>query len=209
MSVLNQLACALGVRSEVPNQELARRLAESEDREGIAELVAALGNKDRNIQSDSLKALYEIGYLKPALIAPYAADFLALLHSRNNRLVWGGMIALGTISNLAADALFPQVERIQKAMAQGSVISVDWGVRALAGIASAKAEFNAAIFPFLLQHLQTCRPKDIAQHAENILPAVNAANREAFIALLEKRMTDLPPAQVTRIRRCIRQAQRT
>ncbi|NUQ06049.1 MAG: hypothetical protein HUU31_19320 [Anaerolineae bacterium] len=43
--------------------------------------------------------LYEIGYAVPDLIADYAADFLALLGSRDNRMVWGGMTALGVIAD--------------------------------------------------------------------------------------------------------------
>ncbi|HZU86998.1 MAG TPA: hypothetical protein VFF78_05915 [Anaerolineaceae bacterium] len=206
MSILSQLASAQGVRSDVPNQELARRLAESEDHAAIAELAANLLNKDRHIQSDCIKTLYETGYLKPQLIAAYAPDFLKLLHSRNNRLVWGAMIALSTISSLAADILFPHIERIQKTMDQGSVITVDAGVLALAGIASAKAEYNAVLFPYLLHHLQTCRPKEVAQHAESVLPAVNAANKEDYIRVLEKRMSDLSPSQITRLKRCIKTA---
>lgn len=206
MSILNQLACSLGIRSDVPNQELARRLAESEDHAAIAELAANLSNKERALQSDCLKTLYEIGYLKPQLIAAYAPDFLKLLHSRNNRLVWGGMIALSTIGALAAEALFPSVERIQKAMEQGSVITMDGGVLTLAGIASAAPEYNAALFPYLLRHLQTCRPKEVAQHAEKTLIAVTPSNREKFIAVLERRMPDLSPSQITRLKRCIGKA---
>lgn len=107
MSVLDQLACSLGHRDEVPNQELARCLAESEDSANIREVADGLQHKERAVQADCIKVLYEIGYLKPALIAPYASAFLKLLKSRNNRLVWGGMIALSTVGGLAANELFP------------------------------------------------------------------------------------------------------
>ena len=79
MSVLDRLAAAQGRRDEAPNQELARELAERGDREGIRELVANLGHADQNVRSDCLKTLYEIGYLKPELVAEYAAEFLRLL----------------------------------------------------------------------------------------------------------------------------------
>ncbi len=41
------------------------------------------------------------GNRKPELIAPYYADFLELQVNRNNRLVWGGMIALTTIASIS------------------------------------------------------------------------------------------------------------
>ena len=205
MSVIDQLACSLGRRDEVPKQELARRLAEAKDRGGITEIAQNLWSKDKAVRADCIKVLYEVGYLEPGLIAPYAVDFLKLLRSRENRLVWGGMIALSTIGALAADELFPHVEEIQKAMEGGSVITNDAGVLALAGIASAKEAYNQVIFPFLLDHLQHCRPKDVPQHAEKSAGAVNRENKQEFISVLEKRLEDLQGPQVKRVEKVIRQ----
>jgi hypothetical protein len=206
MSVLDQLACSLGRRDEVPNQDLARRLIDTEDRSGIREVAENLANKDKNIRFDCIKVLYEVGYLKPELVAAYALDFLKLLKSRENRLVWGGMIALSTVGALAADELFPHVTEIQKAMDGGSVITRDGGVLALAGIASRKPAYNRAIFPYLLDHLRTCRPKDVPQHCEKILRAVDSENKTAFVAVLEKRLEDLQGAQLKRVQKVIKQA---
>jgi len=206
LTVLNQIAYYQNRRDEVPNQELARYLAEREDRLGIQENAENLWNSDPGVQSDCLKVLYEIGYLKPELVVDYAEDFLKLLNSRNNRLVWGAMIALSTIAAQCADILYRQVGEIQRAMEAGSVITRDNGVKVLAAIAAHNDEYRQRIFPYLLRHLQTCRPKDVPKHAENILPAVNASNRDAFIGILEKRMEDLNGAQVTRVKKAIKTA---
>jgi hypothetical protein len=207
MSVLNKLACSLGRRDEVPNQELARELAEADNAEGVRELAENLWNKDRNIQNDCIKALYEVGYLKPELIAPYAGDLLKLLCRRNNRLVWGVMLALSTIADISADALYPHYPNIIKTMESGSVITVDAGVEALAKIASTSDERRRTIFPYLLKHLQTCRPKSVPQHAEKAVLAVSAENKKEFVAVLEKRMEALQGAQVRRVKKVIKQAQ--
>ena len=61
MSVLNQLASALGRRDELPNQELARALVRNNDLQGIAEICQNLLNKDKFIKRDCIKVLYEIG----------------------------------------------------------------------------------------------------------------------------------------------------
>jgi len=208
MSALNQIAYFLNRRDEVPNQELARKLAETKDQEGIAEIAKNLWHNNPNIQSDCLKVLYEIGYLAPELIVSYASDFLKLLKSRDNRLVWGAMIALSTIAEVAADALYPHVDLIQKTMARGSVITVDAGVRALAAIAASSQERRDEIFPYLRVHLQTCRPKDVPQHAEKILGAINALNKGEFIGVLGKRMGDMSVAQAKRVRKVIQAAQK-
>lgn len=204
MSVLQRVAFYQNRRDEVPNQELARQLVESEDRQGIQEIADNLWHADPNVQSDCLKVLYEIGCLKPELVADYADDFLRLLDSRNNRLVWGGMIALSTVASLRADELSSHVAEIQKAMDGGSVITRDNGVKVLAAIAAAKDEYRLALFPYLLNHLQTCRPKDVPQHAESILPAVDGSNALAFIQVLERRKEDLNNTQASRVNKVIK-----
>ena len=207
MSVIDQLASSLGRRDQVPNQELARLLAETNDRERIAEVATNLWSKDKAVQADCLKVLYEIGYLKPELVAPYAADYLKLLKNRNNRLVWGGMIAIATISRVVPETLFPHIASIQQAMDSGSVITRDAGVWALSDIAAANAAYRAAIFPYLLNHLNTCRPKDVPQHAERIVVAVGAEQQADFLKVVEKRMKDLSLAQQKRLRKVIQQTE--
>ncbi len=63
MSDLPKLASSLGRRDEKPNQEL--------------ELVENLNYKDKNIQRDCIKVIYEIGESKPALLSDYAKEFQA------------------------------------------------------------------------------------------------------------------------------------
>jgi hypothetical protein len=206
MSVLNQIAHFQGRQDEVPNQQLARQLAESRDQDGIQEIAANLWNPNSDIASDCVKVLYEVGYLAPELIASYAEDFIKLLKSKNNRLVWGGMLALSTIAPLKADTIFQHLPEIQRAMQQGSVITVDNGVKTLALAAAGDLARSQVIFPYLLDHLRTCRPKDVPQHAESTLPAVNDGNKGEFIAVLEERVGDLSASQAARVRKVIRVA---
>jgi hypothetical protein len=204
MTVLDKIAFFQNRRDEVPNQELARELAAAQDRSGIQEIAQNLWNKNAAIQGDCLKVLYEIGYLEPALVADYAADFLRLLKNRNNRLVWGAMIALSTIAALEADELFPQREAILAAMKVGSVISMDNGVKALALIAAQRDEYRRAILPGLIEHLRTCRIKDLPQHAEKIAPAVDAEFRPLFVETLNRRLDALSASRAVRVRKVIR-----
>ena len=118
------------------------------------------------------------------------------------------MIALSTIAAIAADAIWPHLAEIQKAMENGSVITVDGGVLTLATLASTSLERNKKIFPSLLKHLETCRPKDVPQHAEKTLLAVNAGNKQSFIEVLEKRLEDMTDSQAARLRRVIKQAEK-
>ena len=208
MTVMNKLAHVQGRRDEIPNQELARELAETRDETGIQEIIDGLKSKDQKVQNDCIKVAYEIGYLAPELISVYAHEFLDLLRSRNNRLVWGGMIALASIAEIKADDLYEERDKLIKAIDQGSVITQDNGIRVLARVASQKREYRVELFPYLLAHLETCRPKDVAQRSEQIVKAVDANNKQQFIAVIEKRMAYLSPSQVKRLEKVIKEAEK-
>ncbi len=208
MTVLNKIAFFQERRDEVPNQELARELANTQNKEDIKEIAENLWNKNANVQSDCLKVLYELGYLKPELVVDYTSDFLKLLKHKNNRMVWGSMIALATVARLRGEEIYAHFDEIKRVMAEGSVITVDNGVKALAEAAAGSDERRQAIFPFLLQHLETCRPKEVPQHAEKILAAVNAKNKDAFTRVLVKRMGDMTGSQIARIKKVIKEASR-
>ena len=204
MSVLKKLACMQNRRDEVPNQELAKELAAQSDRKGIREIAENLWSKDKNIPNDCIKVLYEIGYLKPDLIGDYVSDFIKLLSSRNNRLVWGGMIALSTVAAIRPKEIYDDLEKVTKAIANGSVITIDNGIKVLARVAAAREEYSQEIFPYLIEHLERCRPKEVAQHAESILCAVNSENRKKYIGVLTKRRSALSPAQSARINKILK-----
>src|SRR5690349_13279683 len=121
MPVLNKLASALDRSDEVPNQLLAKEIAASGDKAAIQELVDNLANKDKDIQSDCIKVLYEIGTIKPELIAGYVNTFVNLLSNRNNRLVWGGMTALGAVATVDTSAIAKHIDTLIHATDTGSV----------------------------------------------------------------------------------------
>jgi hypothetical protein len=207
MSVLDKLAHSLGRRDEVPNQELAHELAAKKDKKGIREVAENLWNKDKNIQADCIKVLYEVGYIEPQLIAEYTDDFVKLLKSRNNRLVWGGMTALAEVAKANPEAVFKNLDAVRKAKEAGSVITVDNAISTLAFTAAGSKQYGEEIFPYLLKHLSSCRPKEVPQHSEKTLPAVNAFNKADFVKVLEKRMEDLSGGGLARVKKVIKQAQ--
>ena len=201
MTILDQLASSLGRRDDIPNKELAKKLSQSGNQEEIKLLAENLWNKNPAIQSDCLKVLYEIGYIRPELISDYYDQFLILLNSKDNRQVWGAMIGLSLVAPLRADELFLSREIIKKTIEKGSVITKDNGVKALSGIAAKKQEYRQEIFPYLLAHLRSCRTKDVPQHAEYVQLAADSSNRDEFIQVLETRKAAMSDAQIKRINR--------
>jgi hypothetical protein len=208
MSVLHKIAFHQNRRDELPNQEVAQALAQSRNQADIQEIATNLWNAEPNVQSDCLKVLYELGYLAPELIAGYVEDFLKLLRNHNNRMVWGGMIALSTVANIKAAEIFPHFDEIVQVMKNGSVITMDNGIKTLALVASQKEEYRKSIFPYLLDHLKSCRPREVPQHAEKSLPAIKADNKSDFIRVLEKRLEEMSASQAARLKKIIKAAEK-
>lgn len=204
MSVLNKIAFYQGIRNDIPNQELARELASSKNVDGIKEIAEHLWDKNANVRSDCLKVLYETGYLSPDLIAPYVIDFLKLLLSKQNRLVWGAMIALSTIAPLTAADLVEKRELICKTISQGSVITQDGGIKTLAQVAAVDQAYLMELNPFLMNFLRTCRLSDVPRHAEFIVACVNDSNQQEFLSILQERLPHMTPSQTKRINKILK-----
>lgn len=204
MSVLGKIAYFQKRRDEVPNQQLARELAETKSRKEIQEIAENLWNKNRNIQSDCLKVLYEIGYINPGLIADYVQDFLKLLKNKNNRLVWGGMIALATIAEKRPREIWKNIDDVIDAVEHGSLITVVWGVKTLARVACADKKYHTRIFPILLGQLEKCLPRDLPSHTESMLCAVDAINEKKLLSVLDRRRREMNPSQITRLARILK-----
>lgn len=202
--MIEKLASSLGRVDEVPNIELAIELSNDNDEIGVSEIVSGVKGKDKAISSDCIKVLYEIGNRKPELIADYAEDFLGMLMSKNNRLVWGSMMALATITDLRSDIVFTKLDNVKKAYASGSVITIDNSMTVFAKLCKANEGYENEIFPFLLQHLSTCRPKEVSQHAERIFICVNDKNRDSFCEVLEDRKPHLSKAQLARVNKLLK-----
>lgn len=203
MSVLDRLSSSLGRSDDLPNKELAAELARTENAGDVAELVAHLTDRDRNLASDCIKALYETGYIAPELIASHVDAFLSLLQSKDNRMVWGGMIALSTIAPLQPDVIYRQIDLVLEVIEAGSVITVDAGVSVLAHVAAANQAYGERLIPYLLNHLSTCRAKSVAQHAERIAVAIDATRRPAFEEILARRAGELSAGGQARVRRLV------
>lgn len=199
---MEQLASQHGENGQQLNIELAEDLVVSHDQVGIQEIITGLIAKQK-IANDCIKVLYEVGAREPELIAMYAPNFLAGLTSKNKRLVWGSMTALAEIADLKADQIFEQVDLIVQVLHTGSVIAIDNAVTVLAKLSAVQSAFSKKIWPVLLTHLATCRAKEVPQHATRTLPAINDENQADFVVTLQKRMSELTPAQQKRVNKII------
>jgi len=196
--MIELLASGLGRNDEGPNIELAEKISEKCDAAGVAEIVSGLKSKDAGIAADCIKVLYEIGYRRPELISIYAEDFVSLLDSKKNRLIWGGMTALGTIADIVPDEVHKHIDKIKKAYGNGSVITVDNSITVFAKLCSSDKRYMDELFPFLIKHLRECRTKEVPQHAERMLVCISDGNRDVFLETLRERNKDMTASQAGR-----------
>ena len=113
--MIEKLAYSLGKNDEEPNIALAKELAAAKNKKAVAEIVEGLNSKTEQIANDCIKVLYELGGIKPELISGYAENFITLLRSGNNRLVWGAMTALSKITALNPEFVYNNLKTIVKA----------------------------------------------------------------------------------------------
>jgi hypothetical protein len=206
--LLNRLGYLQTRRDRTPNLDLARDLVARDDRDGIQEIAKNMWNENKNIHSDCMNVMYEIAIIDPALVTRYADDFIRLLNSRHQNMAQGAMFALAEIAKVKPDFTFKYLDTIKKAKEASSDIFVDKSITALAYTALANDEYSRSVFPYLLQDLLTCYHKEVPEHAERILPAVNEANRDEFIKTLEKRSNELSGSDFTRLKKIIRIAEK-
>ncbi len=191
MSVLERLACAVGRRDEVVNQELAAHLVHSNHRQAVRELIDGLQHRDRSIQSDAIKVLYEMGMHDPKLIAHYLPTFVQLLQHTHNRLVWGAMIALDQITRVDPRGVFAQLDDIIRAARQGSVITRDHAMGILTQLGQRPAYMSRCL-PLVIEQLKTCPDNQFPMYCEKALAMASDANRTRLQQVMQSRLAKVP-----------------
>jgi len=188
MTVLDKLATSLNRNDEIPNQELAKQIAQENDKKAIKELISNLNNLNKNIQSDSIKILYEIDERKPSLIAKYANEFIALLNKNNNRLIWGAMTALDTLTIENPTNVYLGLTKIIESANKGSVFTKDHAFNILIKLCSVK-QYSDEAFALLIEQLKSSPTNQLPMYSENTTKIINnKSNADAFIKVLSSRL---------------------
>lgn len=189
MSILPLLASSQGLKSDEPNIQLAHSIAKENNQLAIKELIENLKGTNKNIQSDCIKILYEIGYLNPTLISDYYLDFLEQLSSKNNRMVWGSMIAISNITEIKHKEIFSSFNIIIETINSGSVITIDCGVEILSKLNMLESYTNT-IEPLLIEQLWRCPIKQLPMYSEKAIKSITKRNSETYKDLIKKRIVE-------------------
>jgi hypothetical protein len=190
MPVIDKLSSSLNHRDELPNKQLAAHIVNKNDAKAIKELVDDLNNKNKDVQNDSIKVLYEIGERKPSLIAHYAKDFISLLDNKNNRLQWGAMTAIDAITSENPEAVYKSLSKIILSSEKGSVITKDHAVSISIKLCSIK-KFSKDAFMLLIEELQNSLTNQLPVYAEKAMAVINDDNKNIFIRTLTLRLDEI------------------
>jgi HEAT repeat protein len=190
INVTALLASSLGRRDEVPNVELAATIVKRKEKTAVKELAGLLQHKSKDIQSDAIKVLYEIGALLPNLIAPYYKDFMGLLGTKNNRLLWGALTALDAIALTNPKEIYSGIVAILDAADRGSVIAKDHAVGILIKLSGVK-QYADDCQQLLLEQLAQAAPNQLPMYAEIALAVMTGIYKKEFAALLTRRLDDM------------------
>lgn len=188
--IKDRLASMLGRRDEEPNILLAQEIVQNNDKNAIEELLQLIQGKQKDLQNDSIKVLYEIGEISPQLISAYWKDFLDALSSKNNRLQWGAMTALKTISLFVPDHIVNSIITLEKALEQGSVITRDNYVAILNNLLS-HSPYQELAFNAIIKQLSQCPTNQLAMYAELVSPKITSAYSKKFIETLSGRLDEI------------------
>jgi len=204
MTVINSLSSSLGQKGNNANIALAKEVADTENHEAIKELVSNLNNRNKRIQGDCIKTLYETAYIKPEMIAEYYLTFINLLESKNNRMVWGSMIAILTITDLKHKEIFNSLDLIMETVQKGSVITIDSGVGILAKLNKYNQYFDKTD-PLLTEQLWRCPIKQLPMYMEKSLISINTKNNEIYLNIIEKRKPECDKdSQIKRLNKVLK-----
>jgi hypothetical protein len=190
MTVIDQLASSLGKRDEAPNQALAAEIVKTKNETVLKELFKLLHHKSKDIQSDSIKVIYEVAEKMPELVAKHSKELVALLENKNNRLQWGAMTALDAIAAEDPKTVYASLAKIIAVADQGSVITNDHCVGILIKLCQVKT-YRKDAFDLLVERLLKSPVNQLPMYAENALPIINAETKVAFLNVLSGRLGDI------------------
>lgn len=208
--LLARLAVSMQRSDEMPNLELAADLVINEDHEAIKLLIGVLERHDLEHAPDAARVLCEVGTREPDLLLQHVDKLLALCDESQREVLPYTMFAISPVAHRHAETLWEMRDLFWSALAdltQPTDMAQAGAVRLLSALCAAGADYARTLAGGLVDLLGKCMPKDVAFFAESVLPALGTAHSHRAKPVLDRRMKELTPAEVARLRRAVRAAQ--
>ena len=208
--LLGRLAVSMNRADDMPNLELAADIVFGLNAESVSTLIGVLERHDELHAPDAARVLCEVGTREQELVMDHAERLLALCDPDHMEMLPYTMYALAPCAHAHVEALWDMRDLFwqaltgphpQQEMAQAAA------VRLLSALCAAGPDYARTLAGGLVDLLGKCQPKDVAFFAESVLPALGPAHSHRAKPVLDRRMKELTPAEVARLRRAVRAAQ--
>ncbi len=204
-----RLAISQPQYDEMANLELAANVIFNYDHSAIDALIWIIESGDDVHGQDAAKVIAEVAGRDADLIEP-ELDRLVALMDADERMLPFVLCAIAPMAHQVVgdmvyytDMLWQYVNETETDIDMAQLASVKI-LSAMCGSGADQARVLAGGLVDLLAH---CRSKDVAVFAEAILPALGDSHSHRAKPVLDRRIKELAPAEVARLRRAIRAAQ--
>lgn len=208
--LLARLAISMNRNDEMPNLELAANIVFNLDEEAVSILVSVIERHDDIHAPDAARVLSEVGARDLSLLLPFADRLVGLCEESNAEMLPYTMTALAPMAHKFAEQLWDRRDLFWTtltATTPPSEMAQAAAVRLLSALCAAGPDYARTLAGGLVDLLGKCMPKDVAFFAESVLPALGTAHSHRAKPVLDRRMKELTPAEVARLRRAVRAAQ--
>lgn len=208
--LLNRLAVSMQRLDDMPNLELAAEIVQTDDEESLRILVSVLERHDDHHAPDASRVIFEVGTRAPQLLQQHAERLLAMCEDSQKEMLPYTMYALSPVAHLHAETLWDMRDLFWSALTDLTLpasLAQAGAVRLLSALCAAGPDYARTLAGGLVDLLGKCMPKDVAFFAESVLPALGTAHSHRAKPVLDRRMKELTPAEVARLRRAVRAAQ--
>jgi hypothetical protein len=208
--VLGRLAVSVGRYDEMPNLELAADIVFADDTDAISVLIMVIERHDDLHSSDAARVIAEVGNRAPDLVLAHSDRLVEMIDVSRAEMLPYTMMALSPVASRYAEQLWPSRDLFWAALAdlnQTADLAQGGAVRLLAAMCAASPDYARTLAGGLVDLLGKCMPKDVAFFAESVLPALGPAHSHRAKPVLDRRLKELTPAEVARLRRAQRAAQ--
>ena len=202
-SIVQRLASSLNRRDEQPNIELAVELAQSGDPQPLDELFNITNCASKPLRHDALKTLYETALRNPQMLLAYKQQFVDLLSSSDNRMIWGTIQALDVLTRLAPDFIVSKLDLILDAADRSSVVAKDKTMSILSKLNDFQ-KFSEQITPIFLMRLKHSAPNQFPMYAELAAATMPETAVSQLIQIIKERQKSIAsPAKQKRLNKIL------
>ncbi len=193
---------------ELANIELAADIVFNFNHSAIDALVRVIESRDDVHSSDAAKVIAEVASRDADLVEPELDRLLVLLDDESPFLR-DVLFAVVPLADRVAEEMTDHIDLlwsiISETESEASNIQLS-AVKVLSAMCAASPDQARVIAGGLVDLLGKCLPADVSAYAETILPALGDSHIHRAKPVLDRRMKELAPAEVARLRRAMRSA---